>query len=181
MDILATFGMERGRCEDGVWIPFGDARLLIASAFSRRHQLAMAAMKRAIRLRDDQKLPPFTDAEILQLECEIYAETILLGWQNITEGVRHAVGPDGVPLFDEDGDPKMEGVPLEPTPEHRVRMLRDAPPFLVGVKGLARELAPYSLSLDEGARKNSDRSSLGDSGGDLSKSNGSSDSPPAAP
>jgi hypothetical protein len=149
MDIT-DIAMDRARCDDGARFPFGDATLIVASVYSRRYQIAKAAVERAIRIRAADKQPDFTEAELYDMDIGLVAETLLLGWENVTEN----------------------GQSLDPTIDNRRHVLRSAPPLLVTVRNLAQQFAPYTLLADEAAQKNFERSSPGNAGGDRTPSDG---------
>lgn len=109
--------------ENGVWIEYGDARILIASANA-------AAYKKALR-KKVAKIPQHlirTQPKIAEkAAADVMAEHILLNWEGLTDG----------------------GQPVEATPENRRKYL-DIPAFADWVSEQAMNLANFQTE-DEAA------------------------------
>jgi hypothetical protein len=71
---------------EGVWLPVGDAKFLIARHNNARYQ---AAWRRHMRPHWDAGTETFKQLpadEAIRITCDTLAETILLGWEGVTEG-----------------------------------------------------------------------------------------------
>jgi hypothetical protein len=81
----AIFGTSRTLETDGVWLDFGDFKFKIARAggANRHYQRVLDEKLSAVRPQvQTGTLPEEVD---LKLSAEVFAETVLLGWENVTD------------------------------------------------------------------------------------------------
>lgn len=82
LDIFAQYATDEAAENEGVWVPHGSAKFLIARAGNRKYVKKLSAL-----VEKNQKLLDAKDdaADKLsdQLMIEVMAESILLGWENV--------------------------------------------------------------------------------------------------
>jgi hypothetical protein len=81
---LRSIQISEERATQGIWVDYRDARLLIGSINGSAYKnLRQRKLQAALTAARGKKL---TTEQIEKLNVENMAETILLGWENLTEG-----------------------------------------------------------------------------------------------
>jgi hypothetical protein len=83
MDIYATYATDEDAEVNGVWQHLGDANLLIARANNPRYARMLTSLAEKHQLALD-KGDDDSDALSNKLLIDVFAETILLGWENVS-------------------------------------------------------------------------------------------------
>jgi hypothetical protein len=71
---------------EGVWVPVGDGRLLIARYNNAKYQTAWRKRVREFWDKDEGKFKDIPADVLKRITGECLAEAILVGWDNISEG-----------------------------------------------------------------------------------------------
>lgn len=131
MDIKKQFGTDKKKEHEGVWIPTGtDSKLLIARVGNKNY---MEAFKRLsaphkVSLRN-RNLPPDIAEKIA---VEAIAESILLGWEGLTE----------------------DGKKIPYSKEQAIRLLTTYPDFAEQVGQLANDIENFKGEQEAATAKN---------------------------
>lgn len=71
---------------DGVWIDYGDGlRVRIARAGGANHRYISAVERLSRRYRRQVQLEVLSNEESRKLMAQVYAETVVLGWEGVTD------------------------------------------------------------------------------------------------
>jgi hypothetical protein len=131
MDIYATYATDENAEINGVWQKLGDAELLIARANNPRYARALTTQAEKHQAELD-KGDEDADALSNKLLVDVFAETLLLGWKNVS----------------------YNGESLPYTPENARKVLAHKD-FRREVARLAESIDAYRIKTEEAQVKNS--------------------------
>lgn len=134
MDIFSKFKTDESKERDGVWVPLEkDGRIRVARTNNPLYREALVRKVSRYKTATTSKVIPEDDW--LNIVNELVAETILVGWEGITE----------------------KGQPLPYSVENAKRVLTELKDFREIVLSIADNMDNFKEELDEGTEKNSVR------------------------
>lgn len=99
MGMYDTFETDGNLEQNGVWLDYGDFRMLIASAGQGNKNYVRYAEKKLKPVRRAMEAGALSNERSMALMADIYSKTIVLDWQ-----VRNAVGEWEQGIEDKDGN-----------------------------------------------------------------------------
>jgi len=139
MGIKATFGVTKETVKEGVWINYGDDEKIKISMVSPHNTEFQKEMNRLQKkYRRAIQLETLDDEEGNELLHQVYAKTIVLDWQGITE-------PD---IEDEDAPEIPFSV------ENCVRVFKKYPHLFADIREQSQSLALFMAAQQEVNAKN---------------------------
>lgn len=134
MGLYNSYKTNKAGEQEGVWVPFADnANIRLARAGGSNKRFLKAAEKFRRKHKHQLKSDILTDEMVFPEAVKIYAECIVLDWENVTNE------------YDE---------PLECTKENVIKVLTDLPDLFVDIQEAALNYAVYRDAIDEEAAKN---------------------------
>lgn len=85
MDIFATYETDETKENEGTWVEIGDAKFLVARSGNRKYVKMLTKLvekNQRVLDRKDEAADKLSD----QIMVDVMAETILLGWEGVTQG-----------------------------------------------------------------------------------------------
>ncbi len=118
---------------NGTVVEYGDAKITLARAGGRNHRFAETLSKKLQpyrRAASNGTLPPETDRKLL---IEVYAETVVLGWENILD---------------------QDGSPIPCNKQNIIKVFTDLPDFFRDIQELANSVTTFREQDIDDAVKN---------------------------
>lgn len=134
MDLFSKFKTDAEKERDGVWVPLdGEGRIRVARTNNPLYRESL--VRKVSRYKTATKSKVIPEDDWLDIVNELVAETILVGWEGITE----------------------KGQPLPYSVENAKRVLTELKDFREMVLSIADNMDNFKEELDEGTEKNSVR------------------------
>lgn len=143
LSLYKTFDQDTSLETKGLWVNYGDFRVLIARAgganqkFTDKLQAAMKPYRHQI---DNDTLSQKTAEDVLM---ETYAATVVLGWESKNDA------GEWVPTL-----PDRDGVAMECTPANVKKVFKALPEFFKDIQQLASKAASFKRTQEDADAKN---------------------------
>ena len=85
MGVYDTFGTEEKFEQDGIWLEYGDSKFLVARAGGSNEKYKKLFLKKTKPHRVAIQNEILTDEVGERLLVELYADAVILDWQNVTD------------------------------------------------------------------------------------------------
>ena len=135
--------------QEGVWIDYGDFRVLVARAGGANKRYLSYAETKTKPFRRAMEAGTMDEKRAQKLLCDIFAKTIVLDWQ-----VADGVAEDGSTIWKKGIHAKDGGI-LEVTPENIEQTFANLPALFQDIQVAASGIALYRKEEMEADAKNS--------------------------